>query len=184
MPRPPYSSVTHMSHISTEASARCLSDIRVHPISTERPPRCLFAAYVRPMSIVPLLPYSSVTHMRHISTEASARCLFGRCVRPMNIFPVAVATIEDSNTPTQVEVDVAASRHGGMGKKCARFHTRTGQPRHQTRNSAYNPVCRKLQKVRNPFGFRTFIRGARGIRTPDPLHAMEMRYQLRHSPVS
>ena len=25
-------------------------------------------------------------------------------------------------------------------------------------------------------------RGARGIRTPDPLHAMEMRYQLRHSP--
>lgn len=25
--------------------------------------------------------------------------------------------------------------------------------------------------------------GAKGIRTPDPLHAMEMRYQLRHSPV-
>ena len=25
-------------------------------------------------------------------------------------------------------------------------------------------------------------RGAKGIRTPDPLHAMEMRYQLRHSP--
>ena len=24
--------------------------------------------------------------------------------------------------------------------------------------------------------------GAKGIRTPDPLHAMEMRYQLRHSP--
>lgn len=27
------------------------------------------------------------------------------------------------------------------------------------------------------------VRGAKGIRTPDPLHAMEMRYQLRHSPV-
>ena len=27
------------------------------------------------------------------------------------------------------------------------------------------------------------ICGAKGIRTPDPLHAMEMRYQLRHSPV-
>ncbi len=27
------------------------------------------------------------------------------------------------------------------------------------------------------------FRGAKGIRTPDPLHAMEMRYQLRHSPV-
>lgn len=26
--------------------------------------------------------------------------------------------------------------------------------------------------------------GAKGIRTPDPLHAMEMRYQLRHSPKS
>ena len=26
------------------------------------------------------------------------------------------------------------------------------------------------------------IRGARGIRTPDLFHAMEARYQLRHSP--
>ncbi len=25
--------------------------------------------------------------------------------------------------------------------------------------------------------------GAEGTRTPDPLHAMEVRYQLRHSPV-
>ena len=25
--------------------------------------------------------------------------------------------------------------------------------------------------------------GAKGIRTPDPLHAMEMRYQLRYSPI-
>ena len=24
--------------------------------------------------------------------------------------------------------------------------------------------------------------GAEGIRTPDPLHAMQVRYQLRHSP--
>ena len=36
-------------------------------------------------------------------------------------------------------------------------------------------------------GFPVFTgnpaRGAKGIRTPDPLHAMEMRYQLRHSPV-
>ena len=27
------------------------------------------------------------------------------------------------------------------------------------------------------------ICGAKGIRTPDPLHAMEVRYQLRYSPV-
>ena len=26
--------------------------------------------------------------------------------------------------------------------------------------------------------------GAEGIRTPDPLHAMEVRYQLRYSPAS
>ena len=26
--------------------------------------------------------------------------------------------------------------------------------------------------------------GAEGIRTPDPLHAMEVRYQLRHSPAA
>ncbi len=25
--------------------------------------------------------------------------------------------------------------------------------------------------------------GAEGIRTPDPLHAMQVRYQLRHSPI-
>ena len=27
-----------------------------------------------------------------------------------------------------------------------------------------------------------FLGGAEGIRTPDPLHAMEVRYQLRYSP--
>ena len=27
------------------------------------------------------------------------------------------------------------------------------------------------------------LKATEGIRTPDPLHAMEMRYQLRHSPV-
>lgn len=37
-------------------------------------------------------------------------------------------------------------------------------------------------------GPRTAVRGpifggAEGTRTPDPLHAMEVRYQLRHSPV-
>ena len=31
--------------------------------------------------------------------------------------------------------------------------------------------------------FQTNCGGAKGIRTPDPLHAMEMRYQLRYSPV-
>lgn len=29
---------------------------------------------------------------------------------------------------------------------------------------------------------RDFTRGGKGIRTPDLLHAMETRYQLRHTP--
>jgi hypothetical protein len=28
----------------------------------------------------------------------------------------------------------------------------------------------------------SFVGGAEGTRTPDPLHAMQVRYQLRHSP--
>ncbi len=28
-----------------------------------------------------------------------------------------------------------------------------------------------------------FSSGAKGTRTPDPLHAMQVRYQLRHSPI-
>jgi hypothetical protein len=31
-------------------------------------------------------------------------------------------------------------------------------------------------------GGRYSFGGAEGIRTPDPLHAMQVRYQLRHSP--
>ena len=38
------------------------------------------------------------------------------------------------------------------------------------------------QKRATPYGVAIDNRGAKGIRTPDPLHAMEMRYQLRHSP--
>ena len=42
----------------------------------------------------------------------------------------------------------------------------------------------RLEKKRDtPPGRRgVLFCGAKGIRTPDPLHAMEMRYQLRHSP--
>ena len=44
-----------------------------------------------------------------------------------------------------------------------------------------------LGQKRHKKGFRiapeALRRGAEGIRTLDPLHAMEMRYQLRHSPV-
>src|SRR5687768_16001252 len=40
----------------------------------------------------------------------------------------------------------------------------------------------RTQKARSR-GLRAFdVGGAEGTRTPDPLHAMQMRYQLRHSP--
>src|ERR1700709_1423683 len=35
-----------------------------------------------------------------------------------------------------------------------------------------------------PVGLATGPGGAEGIRPPDPLHAMQVRYQLRHSPRS
>ena len=31
-------------------------------------------------------------------------------------------------------------------------------------------------------GMKIVFCGAEGTRTPDPLHAMQVRYQLRHSP--
>src|SRR4051812_42974711 len=36
----------------------------------------------------------------------------------------------------------------------------------------------------NPGGSNVACGGAEGIRTPDPLHAMEVRYQLRYSPAA
>jgi len=39
----------------------------------------------------------------------------------------------------------------------------------------------KMKKDR-PLGDHFSFGGAEGIRTPDPLHAMQVRYQLRHSP--
>ena len=50
----------------------------------------------------------------------------------------------------------------------------------------YGQTSTGLENMKKPLArrkrFQPF-RGAKGIRTPDPLHAMEMRYQLRHSPV-
>jgi hypothetical protein len=40
----------------------------------------------------------------------------------------------------------------------------------------------QLTKQKTPEGVFCFVGGAEGIRTPDPLHAMQVRYQLRHSP--
>lgn len=39
-----------------------------------------------------------------------------------------------------------------------------------------------LPAGKGPLG-KTFFGGAEGTRTPDPLHAMQVRYQLRHSPI-
>jgi hypothetical protein len=42
----------------------------------------------------------------------------------------------------------------------------------------------KEKSRRITFGYviRRLLGGAEGTRTPDPLHAMQVRYQLRHSP--
>ena len=51
------------------------------------------------------------------------------------------------------------------------------------RSASTSAKQRRFNKKRPPpYGVALDNRGAKGIRTPDPLHAMEMRYQLRHSP--
>ena len=40
-------------------------------------------------------------------------------------------------------------------------------------------VTKKIEQCCLPY---STLGGAEGTRTPDPLHAMQMRYQLRHSP--
>src|SRR5579872_5680218 len=59
----------------------------------------------------------------------------------------------------------------------------------RTRSPRFLPIRRKLpssgrmEAVSEPLTCKNFG-GAEGIRTPDPLHAMEVRYQLRYSPVT
>ena len=48
-------------------------------------------------------------------------------------------------------------------------------------SSAAPAVNKKCPAVRRDILYFVFG-GAEGIRTPDPLHAMQVRYQLRHSP--
>jgi hypothetical protein len=45
------------------------------------------------------------------------------------------------------------------------------------------PTQKADPKVGLPKSCLQQLSGAEGIRTPDPLHAMQVRYQLRHSPV-
>lgn len=68
-------------------------------------------------------------------------------------------------------------------------HTFDTYPQHETVNDAgfpRSPQANTKSIKQTQKGSKTMswnpIRGAREIRTPDPLHAMEMRYQLRHSP--
>ena len=41
-----------------------------------------------------------------------------------------------------------------------------------------------VSTLHSPVFLNLFLRGAEGSRTPDPLHAMQVRYQLRYSPIS
>ena len=81
--------------------------------------------------------------------------------RPLGpLAPVAVTTTSPFSTgpPTESEL-------GGRG---------TGT---QSRVKDESDAPRAIADTR-----RSQSRGAEGTRTPDPLHAMQMRYQLRHSP--
>ena len=44
------------------------------------------------------------------------------------------------------------------------------------------PGNEEHKKSAGTLRFRRISGGAEGTRTPDPLHAMQVRYQLRHSP--
>jgi hypothetical protein len=48
---------------------------------------------------------------------------------------------------------------------------------------AIKPCSQPSVKVQNTALIRCFG-GGEGTRTPDPLHAMQMRYQLRHTPLA
>ena len=43
-------------------------------------------------------------------------------------------------------------------------------------------VLPETGETKSPYAATVFLGGAEGTRTPDPLHAMEVRYQLRYSP--
>jgi len=40
----------------------------------------------------------------------------------------------------------------------------------------------KIEKLEKPYEIRRLIGGGKGIRTPDPLHAMQVLYQLSYTP--
>gem|GEM_PF-6338509 len=74
-------------------------------------------------------------------------------------------------------VDPTSDMHIGLVKGKAKGHLTSGQvpssrlhPKRPGHSSGVIPSSGGL------------LGGAEEIRTPDPLHAMEVRYQLRHSP--
>jgi hypothetical protein len=82
--------------------------------------------------------------------------------------------LHSCNAPTGADVGPRLCTRSGtrscpLWKSCLTYASRRGAE--QRARSRCKPVtC-------------TYASGAEGTRTPDPLHAMEVRYQLRHSPV-
>ena len=50
--------------------------------------------------------------------------------------------------------------------------------------TACMPIQQSRYRLRPAQAELITLGGAEGIRTPDPLHAMQVRYQLRHSPIA
>ena len=84
----------------------------------------------------------------------------------------------DGGVPFLPRVMLRDRRHGATaaGARCARGD---GQYRRVgSIHERHKPPAQALRAV--PGGH--VVCGAEGTRTPDPLHAMQVRYQLRHSP--
>ena len=81
------------------------------------------------------------------------------------------------NYSLRKQSDQLNAQTGGMRIRTETLRARTGDRDHR---SAYNGPGNK--KSAGTLRFRRISGGAEGTRTPDPLHAMQVRYQLRHSP--
>ncbi len=111
------------------------------------------------MSTRPLSP-SSTNHTPHHRPRGHACLSAGPCCARSDCTPPA--PFSAAATPTRKSLS-------------------TVTPSGETTRS--RPIGRDLVNVLQAIS-RTTCRGAMGIRTPDLLHAMEARYQLRHSPAS
>ena len=106
--------------------------------------------------------------------EPLTPCMPCRCATSCATAP---NTGPGKNYSLRKQSDQLNAQTGGMRIRTETLRARTGDRDHR---SAYNGPGNK--KSAGTLRFRRISGGAEGTRTPDPLHAMQVRYQLRHSP--